>query len=121
MPDWMTYISTWLAQHGISHASEIVLTSVGAISVLNMLLPQPAPGSHWLPLRKLISYLAFNFMYAKDAGQPPLMSWVQRILIQIAAASGVPRDPLALSASLSAKPVTSTMNTPQLPKTGEKP
>ena len=58
----------------------LTIASYGA-SMLDSILPQPAPGSHWLPLRKAISVLAWNLFNARNANQPALATWLVRVLV----------------------------------------
>lgn len=48
-------------------------------SALDAIIPQPKPGSHWIPFRKVLSFFAGNFWHASDANQPSLLTWAQRI------------------------------------------
>jgi hypothetical protein len=59
-------------------------------SITDALLPQPAIGSHWIPLRKLLSLAAANVGHAANARQPPLVSWFQRIVVLLAAVVPAP-------------------------------
>jgi hypothetical protein len=69
-----------LAATPLSGAIPYVTALIAAASVLDAMLPQPAPGSHWLPLRKAISLVAANFWNASNGGQPQLSTWLARVL-----------------------------------------
>jgi hypothetical protein len=49
-------------------------------SLLDSSIPQPAPGSHWTPARKVVSFLALNVGYASSGTQPSFADWMGRIL-----------------------------------------
>lgn len=49
-------------------------------STVDMALPQPAPGSHWLPIRKAISFMALAFGNARNATQPSLATLAWRLI-----------------------------------------
>ena len=60
----------------------VAITVCGAIDGA---FPQPKPGSHWLLIRKPISFIAMNFGNAKNANQPPFASWALRMLRELTA------------------------------------
>jgi hypothetical protein len=64
---------------GLDAFLPLLLALHAVASALDALIPQPKPGSHWLPLRKLISAAAGNVLYAKGGLQPSMLTWVQRI------------------------------------------
>lgn len=72
-------------------------------SAVDALLPQPAEGSHWLPVRKLVSMAAGNMGNASNAAQPPLVTWLQRIVVSLAAVvpepAPAPKTPLVAAAA----------------------
>jgi hypothetical protein len=72
-------------------------------SAVDALLPQPAEGSHWLPVRKLVSMAAGNMGNASNAAQPPLVTWLQRIVVSLAAVvpepAPAPKTPLVAPAA----------------------
>ncbi len=53
-------------------------------SAVDASLPQPATGSHWLPARKAISWLALNVSHAGNADQPSMASWILRVVRALA-------------------------------------
>lgn len=55
-----------------------IALAVSVASVLNT-LPQPAPGSHWTPLRKAIAFVAIEFGGARSAKAPELGPWFLRL------------------------------------------
>lgn len=64
--------------------------AVAAASVLDAALPQPAPGSRWLPARKLLSFLASNILHARPTGQPPLTGPLAKAAGAVLARKGFP-------------------------------
>jgi len=86
--------------------------AMGACSVADAVLPQPAPGSRWLPLRKLISVVAFNVAHATNGGQQSFADWLElraqtraqqlqaqlAPLVQLMVAAAVPAAPAAATA-----------------------
>ena len=56
-----------------------ITTIVAAASTLDAALPQPYPGSHWLAIRKVISFLAINVGNASNGKQPDFVTWIVRI------------------------------------------
>lgn len=63
-----------------SAAWPIVTIAVAVASTLDAVLPQPAEGSHWLVLRKAISFIAVNVGNASNGKQPSFVTWLARIL-----------------------------------------
>jgi hypothetical protein len=63
------------------------------LKALDAAIPQPAAGSHWLPLRKVVSILALNVGYAANADQPSILTWLERVLQGLATL--VPPQPVA--------------------------
>jgi len=59
---------------------------IAAASALDAVLPQPAPGSHWLIARKVISFLAVNVGNASNSKQPDFVTWIVRIAAPVLAA-----------------------------------
>ena len=55
-----------------------ITLAVSVASLLNT-LPQPAPGSHWTPLRKAIAFVAIEFGGARSAKAPELGPWLLRL------------------------------------------
>jgi len=72
-------LSTVLSALGLTKFVPVVLALSTLASALDAILPQPAPGSHWLPARKLLSIAALNVHYASNAAQPPLVTWLRRV------------------------------------------
>lgn len=69
-----------LVQAGLGSLVKWVVCAVSIASALDAALPQPVAGSHWLPIRTVVSSLALNRFNAANAGQPPIMTWLARIL-----------------------------------------
>jgi hypothetical protein len=53
-------------------------------SALDAAIPQPAVGSHWTPIRKIVSFLALNVGNATNANNPALVVWMQRVVLLLA-------------------------------------
>ena len=70
--DYSQIIVLWQA------AWPYITLAVSVASVLNT-LPQPAPGSHWTPLRKAIAFVAIEFGGARSAKAPELGPWFLRL------------------------------------------
>jgi hypothetical protein len=51
---------------------------VTVASALNT-APQPAPGSHWIPVRKVVGFIALGFGGAAPATAPALGTWLLRL------------------------------------------
>ena len=66
-----------------------IITAVVAVaSTLDASLPQPAAGSHWLLVRKVVSFLAVNVGNASNGGQPSFVTWIIRIATPVLQAQG---------------------------------
>lgn len=70
--DYSQIIVLWQA------AWPYITLAVSVASGLNT-LPQPAPGSHWTPLRKAIAFVAIEFGGARSAKAPELGPWFLRL------------------------------------------
>ena len=68
---------------------------VAAASTLDASLPQPQPGSHWLIVRKIISFLAINVGNASNGKQPDFVTWIVRIATPVLLAQGAGVRPVA--------------------------
>lgn len=67
-----------------------VMAVIAAASSLDAILPQPAPGSHWLPLRLLISFVAINVKNASNGPQQPAFTtWLVRIISPVLVQKGI--------------------------------
>ena len=62
-----------------SAAWPYVTAIVTIASIINN-LPAPAAGSHWLPVRKVIAFVALAIGGASQGSQPPLGTWLLRIV-----------------------------------------
>lgn len=69
-----------LDQAGLGGLVKWVVCAVSIASLLDAALPQPTAGSHWLPIRMVVSAVALNRLNAANAGQPGLMTWIARVL-----------------------------------------
>jgi hypothetical protein len=67
-----------LQQLGLDRYLPLLLAFHTLASFIDAVVPQPAPGSHWLPARKVLSILALNVANASNAKQPPLITWMMR-------------------------------------------
>lgn len=77
------------------HLWPYITMAVAVASTLDAVLPQPAPGSHWLILRKLISFVAVNVAHASNGAQPSFVTWIVRIAAPVLQAQGVkPAEPV---------------------------
>ena len=79
-------IGQFLTSIGLTRYIELAGVIVMICSALDASIPQPAAGSHWLPLRKALSWFALNVSNAKPGGQPTLASWLLRIAQAVMAA-----------------------------------
>jgi hypothetical protein len=81
--DQTTFLAIWAA------AWPFITAIIAAASALDAALPQPAPGSHWLLLRKAVSFLAINVGNASNGKQPDFVSWIVRIAAPVLQTQGV--------------------------------
>lgn len=81
-------IAAILRSAGLDRFVPLILLLHTTASLLDAAIPQPATGSHWLPFRKVLSFLALNFGNAANSAQPALTTWLQRLVI--VAASRMP-------------------------------
>lgn len=70
----------WLATTPLAWMLPYISIVVVACSALDASLPQPAAGSGWLVVRKIISFIALNLGNASNNGQPPLLTVLDRLL-----------------------------------------
>lgn len=71
-----------------------VLTAICTVaSALDATLPQPAAGSHWIPVRKVISFFGVNVKNASNGAQPSFATWLIRIVQPIIAAQNKSDQP----------------------------
>ena len=96
----MDYAAIW-------HAAWPVITAIVAIaSALDAAMPQPAPGSHWLIVRKVISFLAVNVGHASNGQQPDFVTWIVRIAAPVLQAQGAMPRPASEPSPQPAPPAT---------------
>lgn len=69
---------------GLDRFLPILLFIHATASALDALIPQPKPGSHWLPFRLIVSFIALNFGNASNWLQPSVKSWLQRVVVILA-------------------------------------
>lgn len=81
-------LTALLQTAGLDRFVPLLLLIHTTASLLDAAIPQPAAGSHWLPFRKVLSFLALNFGNAANSAQPALTTWLQRLVI--VAASRMP-------------------------------
>ena len=81
--DQTSLLALWAA------AWPFITVIIAAASTLDATLPQPAPGSHWLLVRKLISFLAINVGNASNGRQPDFVTWIVRIATPVLQAKGI--------------------------------
>ena len=103
----MDYVALWAA------AWPYITAIVAAASALDATLPQPAPGSHWLIVRKVVSFLAVNVANASNGRQPAFATWIVRIAQPILSGrepvSAKAPPPAAASPQTPAAPVTAVL------------
>ena len=87
--DQSNLVAIWAA------AWPFIAAIVAAASTLDASLPQPAPGSHWLIVRKIISFLAINVGNASNGKQPDFVTWIVRIATPVLLAQGGTSRPVA--------------------------
>ena len=80
----MDQLTAALQALGLDKWVPIVLACHALASTLDAAIPQPAVGSHWLPLRKLLSIAAGNVANATNLLQPSVVTWLQKVLIVVA-------------------------------------
>ncbi len=97
---YLVSLYPWLAP-AVSYVSIVVAVA----SLLDSRFPQPNPGSNWLPVRKAISFLALNWGFAANAGQPPLLTWFIKVLV--VALKATPGGSTAAAAGLGAEQILS--------------
>ena len=71
--DQISLLALW------ANAWPAITAIVAAASTLDAALPQPDPGSHWLIIRKMISFIALNVGNASNGKQPEFVTWIVRI------------------------------------------
>jgi hypothetical protein len=96
--DQTTFLAIWAA------AWPFITAIIAAASALDAALPQPAPGSHWLLLRKAVSFLAINVGNASNGKQPDFVTWIVRIAEPVLQAQGIAPAPAAKAAEAPASP-----------------
>ena len=87
--DQISLLALWAA------AWPYITAIVATASTLDAALPQPAPGSHWLIVRKVISFLAINIGNASNGKQPDFVTWIVRIAEPVLQAQGIAPAPAA--------------------------
>ncbi len=96
--DQTTLLALWAA------AWPFITAAIAAASALDAMLPQPQPGSHWLLLRKAVSFLAINVGNASNGKQPDFVTWIVRIAAPVLQARGVVPPAPATAAEQPATP-----------------
>jgi hypothetical protein len=100
--DQTSLLALWAA------AWPYITAVIAAASTLDAALPQPAPGSHWLIIRKVISFLAINVGNASNGKQPDFVTWIVRIATPVLQAQGIAPVPATKTAEPSASPAPSS-------------
>lgn len=121
----MDALQAALRAAGLDALIPTLLACHALASALDALIPQPAPGSHWLPLRKLVSIAAGNVHYAGNALQPSVLTWVERSLpilmailpspTVVAAPTPAPAPAVTPPAPLMATAANSSADVPRVP------
>ena len=96
--DQLSLLALWAA------AWPTITAIIAAASTLDAALPQPAPGSHWLIVRKVISFLAINVGNASNGKQPDFVTWIVRIAEPVLQGQGIAPAPAAKAAEAPASP-----------------
>jgi hypothetical protein len=96
--DQTTFLALWAA------AWPFITAAIAAASVVDAMLPQPQPGSHWLLLRKAVSFLAINVGNASNGKQPDFVTWIVRIAAPMLQTRGVAPPAPAAAAEQPATP-----------------
>ena len=99
--DHISLLALWAA------AWPTITAIIAAASTLDAALPQPAPGSHWLIVRKVISFLAINVGNASNGKQPDFVTWIVRIAAPVLQAQGAAPAPTVKAAEPPAAPAPS--------------
>ncbi len=69
-----------------AEAWPVIAAVTAGASALDAILPQPAPGSHWLIARKVLSFVAINVGHASNGAQPSFLTWIARVAGPVLAA-----------------------------------
>lgn len=69
-----------LQSAGLGWLVQYLVAAVAIASILDAVIPQPVAGSHWLPIRKLLSFAAANVGFARNSTQPDIGTWIARVL-----------------------------------------
>lgn len=93
-----------------ANAWPAITAIVAAASTLDAALPQPDPGSHWLIIRKVISFLAINVGNASNGKQPDFVTWIVRIASPLLQS---PTTVQAVAQAATAGPVAQPAQAPQ--------
>lgn len=96
--DQTSFLALWAA------AWPIITAIIAKASALDAALPQPQPGSHWLLVRKVISFLAINVGNASNGKQPDFVTWIVRIATPVLKAQGIARAAAANAVEQPAAP-----------------
>lgn len=100
----------------IMGAVKIAAAIVLAASAVNAAMPQPKPGSHWIPLRKLVNMAALAIAHGKVADDPAFSSWLVRLAVALASMLPPPPPPAPAPTTFRmAVPVEPVITTPVSP------
>ena len=94
--DQTSLLALWAA------AWPTITAIVAVASTLDAALPQPQAGSHWLIVRKIISFLAINVGNASNGKQPDFVTWIVRIAEPLLHAQQIAPAPPAQAADVPA-------------------
>lgn len=83
-----------LQSSGLGWLIQYLVAAIAIASILDAVIPQPAAGSHWLPIRKLLSLAAANAGFAQNTGQPDIGTWIARVLKPLVDAQIARQTPL---------------------------
>ena len=76
----MTVLAVLQAHPAVAPYVVWLVTIVSLASSIDMALPQPGLGSHWIIPRRLVSFAALNFGNAANLRSPEARTWLLRLL-----------------------------------------
>lgn len=89
----MNTIASVLHALGLDNVLPVILALSTLARAIDALISQPAPGSHWIPMRKIVSFLSLGVGHAKPGEQPAFVTWLQRLVQALAQVAPPPPSP----------------------------